>query len=403
MPTFVYQVRDEKGKLMSGELRAKNQQDLDNYLKEKGYIPLMVKQKTALSSSSLFKKKIKIKDLAVFCRQLSIVLQAGLPLVNALDVLKEQIGNETLKEVLNEVYNNIQKGVSLSASMKQFGSFAFPDLLINMVEAGEVSGQLDRVFERMAEHFEKEYKLVHKIKQSITYPIIVCIVAVLVVFVLMVFVIPQFTDILKGMGADLPLYTTIMVAVSDFMAKYWFFILGGMIFLVFSVRSYYRSPSGRRMFSATAMKIPVVRDVARNIVTARFTRTLSTLIASGVLLIQALEVVKKVLGNVIIMERFDKLIDDVKKGKGLTQSIIEVDYFQPLVISMVRIGEESGQLDFALEKSADFFDQELETSMQQLTTMIEPAIIIVLAIVVGFILISVLFPMFTIYEKLSAM
>ena len=401
MPTFVYQVRDEKGKLMSGELRAKSQQELDHYLKEKGYIPLMVKQKSALSSGGLFKKKVKIKDLAIFCRQLSIVLQAGLPLVNALDVLKEQIGNPTLKELLNEVYNNIQKGVSLSASMKQFGSFAFPNILINMVEAGEVSGQLDRVFERMAIHFEKEYKTVHKIKQSLTYPVIIVVVAILVVIVLMAFVIPQFNEILMSMGGDLPFTTVLLVGISNFIRSFWYLLIGGIILLAFATRSFYRSPTGRRFFSAMAMRLPVIKGVAKNMVTARFTRTLGTLIASGVLLIQALEVVKKILGNVIIMERFEKLIDDVKKGKGLTQSLIEVDYFQPLVISMVRIGEESGQLDFALEKSADFFDQELETSMQQLTTMIEPAVIVVLAVVVGFILISVMYPMFSIYEKMS--
>ncbi|MCX8129997.1 MAG: type II secretion system F family protein [Clostridia bacterium] len=403
MPVYTYKAKNESGKLFAGETKIASESDLISLLVEKGYTPVEIKVKNAftdISTISFLKPKVKIKDLAVFCRQFAIVIEAGVPLSAALEVIRDQTQNRTLKECINDVYENIQKGSSLTNAMKQHAEI-FPEILINMVEAGEVSGQLDRVFIRMADHYEKEFKLNHKIKSAMTYPVIVCIVAVILVFVMMTFVLPQFTQVLVSFNAELPLPTKILIKISNIFKSYWVIMLI-LLFAIFAYIKYFtRTYTGKMFFSRLSIKLPIIRRVTKYIITARFTRTLGTLVASGVLLIQALEVVQKVLGNALVSEKMEIVIEEIKKGRGLTSPLSSMGYFPPMLISMVRIGEESGELDFALNKSADFYDQEVETSTQQLTTLLEPIIIILLAVVVGFIILSILYPMFNVYKALS--
>ncbi|MDP4183057.1 MAG: type II secretion system F family protein, partial [Bacillota bacterium] len=265
----------------------------------------------------------------------------------------------------------------------------------------EISGQLDKVFNKLAEQFEKQFKLNQKIKGALTYPIIVVVIAVLVVCVLLIVVVPQFSIALKDMGVEMPLFTRILMAVSGFFKTFWWLLViivgGGIVF----IRSYVKTKSGKRFFGNLSIKLPIVKMVMRNIMTARFTRTLGTLIASGVMLIQAMEVVQNVLGNEAVSEMFDEVINEIKKGRGLTQPLSNMKYFPPMVISMIRVGEESGDLDFSLNKCADFYDEEVEVSMQMLSDFIQPAVIIVLAFIVGFIVLSVLYPMLTIYQNVG--
>ena len=403
MPTYNYKVKTESGKVLAGEVKLDNEQELRRILEEKGYKVVEIVEKTAINDISeikIFKKRVKLKDLAVFCRQFAIILEAGVPISQSLEVLKIQTTNPTLKSCLSDVYDNIQKGMALSNAFRQHEDI-FPDILINMVEAGELSGQLDLVFIKMADYFEAQFKLSQKIKGAMTYPIIVAVIAVLVIFVLMVKVVPQFAEVLTSFNVELPIYTKALIAVSTFFKKFWYIITGGIIAIVIAIGYFIRTPDGKLLVGKLAINLPVFKNVTKNIITSRFTSTLGTLMASGVLLIQAMEVVAKVIGNAVIQQKISYVIEEVKKGRGLTVPLAGVKYFPHMVISMIRIGEESGNLDFALEKSANFYEQEVERSLQQLTSFIEPMIMIFLAVVVGFIVLSVLSPMFALYQELA--
>lgn len=403
MPLYSYKVKNQAGKLFTGETKIDSEEELRRLLLDKGYTPVEIVEKNVIndiSQISLFKPKVKAKDMAIFCRQFAIVLEAGVPIATSLDVLREQTTNSTLRECLDDVYDNIQKGIALSNAMRQHSKI-FPEMLINMVEAGEISGQLDLVFKRMAVQFEKENKLNQKIRGALTYPILVSVVAVAVIMILMVAVVPTFVDVLGDFNVEMPIYTKILIAVSDFFKSFWYIILGALGVISAAIIYFSRTYEGKIFFGTMAIKLPVIRGVTKNIVTARLTRTLGTLMSSGVLLIQSMEVVQKVLGNQVIKEKIDGVIEEIKRGKGLTTPLAALNYFPPMVISMIRIGEESGNLDFALDKSADFYDEEVEASLAMLTSFIEPAVIIVLALVVGFIVMSVLTPMFSIYNEMS--
>ncbi len=404
MPLYSYRVKNDSGKIFTGEAKVDKESELTSMLIEKGYTPIEIKEKNAftdISQIKLFKKRVKVKDLAIFCRQFAIVLEAGVPISVCLDVIRDQTANPTLKESVSAISDDIKKGISLSSSFRKRND-VFPELLINMVESGEVSGQLDKVFKRLSDTFERDTKLNQKVKSAMTYPIVVLVVAVAVVFVLMTFVVPTFADVLSSLGSELPIYTKILLKIGSIFKSFWWLILLVIIGLVVCVKAYTKSESGKRFIGKIMITVPVIKNVEKSIISARFTRTLGTLIASGVLLIQAMEVVQKVVNNAIISERLEEVISEIKKGRGLTQPLTSMKYFPPMIISMVRIGEESGELDFSLGKCADFYDDEVEMALQQLMTFIEPLIIIFLAGVVGFIMLGILTPMFKIYETLGA-
>ena len=403
MPLYSYRVKNKEGKILVGESKFASEKELALILETQGLTPIEIKVKNAVTDISQIKflqKRVVTKDLAIFCRQFAIILEAGVPISTAMDVIREQTTNTTLKNALSELYNDIQKGIQLSRSMKRQGNI-FPEILVNMVEAGEISGQLDKVFSRMAEHFEKEFKMNHKIKSALTYPIIVSLVAIAVITVMMVFVVPSFASILQGFGTEVPIFTRILLDVSTFCQKYWWLLIGGLIGTITIMKAYSRTKEGKRFFGRLTIRLPILKDVTKNIMTARLSRTLGTLMASGVLLIQGMEITQKVLGNAIIAEKLEEVTTEIKKGKGLTAPLVAMKYFPPMVLSMIKIGEESGSLDFALDKSADFYDQEVETSLQRLAALIEPAVIIVMALVVAFIIISILYPMMSIYQTMS--
>lgn len=401
MPVYIYKVKTETGKVLSSEIKIDSVEELKRLLEEKGYTPIEIVEKNALTDIStigIFKQKVKTKDLAIFNRQFAIVLQAGVPIATCLEVLKQQTTNKTLRECLDEIYDDIQRGISLSNSMRKHEDI-FPELMICMVEAGEVSGQLDIVFERLAKQYENQNAINAKIRSALTYPAIVGVIAVAVIIVLMLFVVPSFVEILEGFNVELPVFTKILIGISDFFVDFWWAMLICVIALVAGGRAFSKSEVGKLFIGNLVIKLPVVKGVTKNIITSRFSRTLGTLMSSGVLLIQSMEVVQKILNNAVIIKKFDIVIDEIKKGRGLTQPLVGCKYFPPLLISMIRIGEESGSLDFTLEKAADFYDQEVETSVQQLMAFIEPIITIFLAIVVAFVVLSVLIPMLSIYQN----
>lgn len=402
MKTFTYRVKSEMGKITDGEMKAQSADALRALLREKGYNPYDVHEKKKSIDLKFLSPRIGVKDLAMFCRQFAIILQAGVPIASALDVLRTQAVNPTLRGVLNNIYEGMQKGISLSNCMKQQKK-VFPELLINMVEAGEISGQLEEVFARMAETYEKETKLNRKIKASLTYPVIVSIVATLVIAVLMIKVVPDFVQILDDFNVELPQTTVMLIWISDFLVDNFFKILAVIAAVFFSIKAIMKTKDGKYFVHGLLLKIPVIGNLTVKIVTARFTRTLSVLLASGVLLIQSMEVIQKIIGNAVVKTKIVSVTEDIKKGKGLYGPLQKTQFFPAMVTSMVKIGEESGELDFSLEKCADYYDEEVETGLQQATSLIEPIVMIGMAIVVGFIVLSILLPMLSIYENIENM
>ena len=402
MKTFTYRVKSEMGKITEGEMRAESAEALKTLLKEKGYNPYDVQEKKKSIDIKFLSPRIGVKDLSMFCRQFAIILQAGVPIATALDVLRTQSTNPTLRKVLNNIYEGMQKGISLSNCMKQHKK-VFPELLINMVEAGEISGQLEEVFARMAETYEKETKLNRKIKASLTYPVIVSIVATLVIAVLMIKVVPDFVQILDDFNVDLPQTTVMLIWLSDFLVDNLFRIIAVIAAVFFAIKAIMKTRDGKYFVHSLLLKVPVIGNLTVKIVTARFTRTLSVLLASGVLLIQSMEVIQKIIGNTVVKEKIVGVTEDIKKGKGLFGPLQKTKFFPVMVTSMVKIGEESGELDFSLDKCADYYDEEVETGLQQATSLIEPVVMIGMAIVVGFIVLSILLPMLSIYENIENM
>jgi type IV pilus assembly protein PilC len=403
MPVYTYKVKNSEGEIFSGETKVNSKEVLLDLFNKHGYKPVEIIEKTFVtdvSQISIFRKKIKIADLAQFCRQFSIMLEAGISIAGALDVLRDQTVNPTLKDCLNDIYNNIQKGISLSSVMRSFPDI-FPPILLSMVEAGEVSGQLDRVFTRMAEHFEKEHKQMQKLKGAMTYPVIVFFIAVLVVVIMVVKVIPTFGEALTGMNVELPKLTQIMLNISNFFTTYWYLVLFALVVLIIGIKMMSKTDKGKNLLDKIMLKFPIVTDVIKTMMTARLSRALGTLLSSGVLMLESLEITRRVLNNSILIEKMDKAIESVKQGRSLTQSITEMQYFPPLVLSMLKTGEEAGNLDETLEKAANFYEDQTGEKIQKLMTFIEPLIMIGLGGVVAFIIFSVLYPMLSVYQNIG--
>lgn len=405
MPVYSYKVKNAEGAVLSGETKLESRDRLLELLDQNGYVALEIVEKNFVNDISqlkIFRKKVKLVDLVQFSRQFSIMLEAGISLAGALDVIRQQTVNPTLKDCLDDMYTNIQKGLSLSTVMRAFPNI-FPPIMLSMVEAGEVSGQLDRVFTRLADQFEKDYKQKQKIKGAMTYPVIILIIAVIVIAIMVTVVIPQFGNALAGMNVELPKLTQFMMNMSKFVTTYWYVFVLLIIVLIVGLKAMADSERGKQALDKVVLKLPMISDVIRTMMTARFCRSLSTLISSGVLMIESMEIARKILGNSILMDKMTTVIDNLKQGRSLTQSINDMQYFPPIAISMIKTGEESGNLDETLKKAAAFFEDQLEEKIQKLTTFIEPLIMIVLGGVVAFIILSVLYPMISVYQNIGDM
>jgi len=403
MPVFSYKVRNSEGSILTGETKVESRERLLELLDRNGYAALEIIEKnffTDVSQIRLFRKKVKLVDLAQFCRQFSIMLEAGISIAGALDVLREQTLNPTLRDCINDIYSNIQKGLALSVVMGYFPNI-FPQILLSMVEAGEASGQLDKVFVRLADHFEKEYKQKQKVKGAMTYPIIIFCIAVFVVVIMVTQVIPTFGKALTGMNVELPKITQAMLALSDFVTTYWYVFLLGVIVIIILIKALSDIKGGKQVLDKIQLKIPLVADVIKTMMTARLCRGLSTLLSSGVLILEALEITQRILGNSILIQKMDDAIENIKQGRQLSASISEMSYFPPLALSMIKTGEEAGNLDYTLQKAAIFYEDQLEEKIQKLTTFIEPFIMIILGGIVAFILFSVLIPMISVYQSIG--
>lgn len=397
MPIYNYRAKTIDGDTIKGSIEVNGKQEVIAYLKDKGCFPLDITQQGLLQKEITFSflERVKVSDIAIFCRQFYTIINAGIPVLGCLDIIRQQTENQKLKEIIDKVYEVLQKGNTLSAAMKAHK--VFPAILMNMVEAGEVSGTLETSFERMAVHFEKENRLNKKIKGAMTYPIIVAVIAMIVITILITFVVPTFVSMFAGMGMELPTSTKILLATGDFIQKRWYILLGAIIGGLVGFKKYADSEVGKLTLDGLKLRLPIVGKLNKKIIASRFSRTLSTLLASGLPLLTAIDVVAKVVDNHVVAKGLNKAGEEVSRGVSLASPIANMQVFPPMVVHMLRIGEDTGSLENILEKTADFYDTEVETAITQMTTLLEPLIMLVMALVVGFVVISIVQPMFGVY------
>ena len=397
MPIYEYEAKTLQGVALKGKLEANDQEAALSTLRGKGYYPERVREYNRVSNLDLSNlQKLNIKDIAIFCRQFSVVINAGISILKGLEIVKEQTDNKKFRGILEEVFDDVQKGKSLSEAMKKHSDF--PDMLSNMVAVGETSGTLDIILERMAAYYEKENALNQKVKGALTYPTAISIFAVLVVTLLVTKVLPTFVGMLTSAGAVLPLPTRILIGISSFLTTKWYIVLIVLALLIFGFKTYSSSDKGRHTLDRLKMKAPIFGKIYSKIITARFARTFGTLTGSGIPLLQSIEICSDVIGNVVIRDALDSTSDELKKGLGIGETLTARGIFPPMLTQMIKIGEETGTLDSILEKTAAFYDEEVNTATSQLTALIEPVIIVLLAVIVGFIILSVILPMFSMYD-----
>jgi len=400
MKKFNYKSVDEVGKTFEGVLQANSTGEVVAMIRRnQQYVVEIEEIQESLALEINFFGGVSSKDMAVLTRQLYAMLNAGVPIVTCLDILRQQIEKKQLKEVINHIYELVNKGYTLSEAMKQEAT-VFSELMIHMVSAGEASGQIDTIMERLAIHYEKETKIKNKIRGAMVYPIILMLVAIAVVIFLLTFILPTFVTMFENSDVPLPMVTQFLILMSKVVRRYWYFVILSIVILIYFVRRYILTKEGKWQFDAFKLKLPFIKSIIQKIYTSRFTRTLSTLLASGIPLIQALENVEKVVGNVLVIDTLRKTREEVRRGVALSVPLKRYGMFPPMVSNMVQIGEESGTLDEMLDKTANFYDDEVDLALQQLVTMFEPALIIVMAVMVGFIVISIALPMFDMFQTI---
>lgn len=399
MPNYTYVLIDPKGKEKKGNMEAANEDKVMSLLRSEGNIPLSVAPQSALNKEINLSvgNPVKPRDLSVFCRQFVSILSAGVSVISALNMLAEQTENKTLSKSIREVQTAVEKGDNLTDALTAQNK-VFPGILTHMVQAGEASGNLETSFERMATHYEKDAKLKAKVKKAMIYPLIVCLVAVGVLFLMMLVVIPNFMSIFADMNIELPPLTKAVVGMSDFFKKYWYFILLVMASVVFGIRYYKNTPSGKELFGRLSFRLPLFGKLNRKTVSARFSRTLSTLLSAGIPMIEAIDITARTIDNVIAKDFLLDAKEQISKGIPLSAAVARSGIFPPMVCHMTKIGEETGNLEAMLSKTADYYEEEVETATDSLMAALEPMIIVVLALMVGTLVMAIMQPMITMYN-----
>lgn len=402
MTVYVCKYLDTRQGVVTLEVDAPNRTDAVNRIRLKGK-PISVEEKVMGSKEIVLfqSKKIKLKDISLFCKQMSVMLESGIPLNNAVDILEQQATSKNLKSSLKIVSKSLKEGSQLSKAMiDQEGMF--PDLLIRMVQAGEKTGKLDEVLEKMSEHYNKELKTSRQIRGAMIYPAVLAFLAVAAVLALLYVVIPSFSGIFEQSGMAMPLPTRIVLAASNFVRSYWYILFGVTGILVFLFLRYRSTEVGRYQLDRLKLWLPVIKGPMQKIVTARFASTLAILTSAGIPLVEAIESAASTTNNAVVIEKMKIANEGLQKGERLTGMITATGLFPPMMLSMVKIGEESGSLESMLVKTSDYYEEELETAIKQLLSLLEPAMIIVMGVIIGGIVASVMLPMFELAHAVDA-
>lgn len=403
MAIYKYEARNVEGVAISGTLEAQAKSEVVNSLRQRGYFPtkIFVEDKSKDINIELF-NKVTLKDLSLFCRQFAFVVQSGTPMLRAVELSMQQTENKKLKEILGRVYDQVQKGRSLSDAFKF--EEEIPDLMVNMIAAGEASGRLEYIMNELSEYYKKQYKQKQKVSQATMYPKIIIVFTVAVVGFLLVKVVPDFVQNLSGMGGELPIFTKILMAVGEFAKKTWIFFLIGVL-LAYGYKVFflnkdeaYKIKSGKRSLEGR-----VFGRINRQLVAGRFANTFAILTSSGLGVIQAIEISGQVLENTYIEKKLNEAKEDVKKGHPIGKTIEDLNVFPTMLTQMITVGEETGALEDILIRTSEFYDGEVEAAIEKMTTMIEPILIMVLAVVVLFIVMALLLPMFNMMDAVKGM
>lgn len=401
MPGYIYRAIGPDGKERKGNISATNQEQAASKLKADGLIVLKLEPESALNKDITFgTPNVKARDYAVFCRQFVAILKAGVSVINALQMMSEQTENKALKAASIGLVDDLGKGETLSAAMKK--QKVFPSIFVNLVAAGEATGSLETAFERMALQFEKEAKLKAIIKKATIYPVIVMLVAIGVIFAMMTFVIPNFMGMFEDMDVEMPAMTRAVIAMSDFFVDFWWLIIIVVIGLIVFIKLYAQTISGRTLFGTLKLKFPGIGQLQTKSNCAVFARTLSTLLRAGVPMLEALEITGNSMdGNILFQRAVYQARDQVGNGVSLSKPIKMCGLFPPMVIHMVSIGEETGELESMLENIAEYYEDEVAEATEQMMAVIEPLIIVILALIVGVIIMAIMQPMLTMYDAID--
>ncbi|MBN2185446.1 MAG: type II secretion system F family protein [Candidatus Krumholzibacteriota bacterium] len=391
--TYLWKGRTPTGEILSGEYQAENKNELISHLRKRKIIITHIRKNPKDIQLNFGKgNKITVKDLGIFTRQFATMINAGLPMVQCLDILSAQLEKPKFKRIVTEVMSDVESGSTLAEGLKKHDCFS--DLFVNMIDAGEAGGILDIILNRLAQYLEKADALRRKVKGALTYPtIVLCVALGATIFMLMV-IIPTFAKMFTDFGGELPLPTQIVMFLSDFLRANWYLLLGGAAGLLFFLKRYYKTENGHYKIDKLLLRLPILGNVIRKGAVARFTRTLGTLIASGVPILNGLEITARTSGNKVIEVAVMDVKQSISEGNTIAEPLKKCGVFPPMVVQMIGVGEQTGALDEMLDKVADFYDDEVDSAVEAMTAAIEPIMIVVMGAIVGGMLIAMYLPMF---------
>jgi len=402
MPVYVWKGKDKNKKTKKGEIEAPSEDSVRAQLTSRKITDFKIKPKPKdiFANVAFMQPKVTQDDVILFCRQFSTMIDAGLPIIQCLDILHTQQENATFKRMLKEIKANVEGGQTFAETLRKYPK-QFDALFVNMIQAGEAGGILDTILRRLSAYMEKAAKLKAQIKGAMTYPIVTMVIAAIVVGVIMVFVIPVFEDMFKGMGGNLPKPTQIVVNMSRFTKGNIHFIIGGVVALIFTIKKLYATEKGRIIFDDVALKLPVFGDLIRKAAVAKFTRTTGTMLSSGVSILDSLEIVAKTAGNKTIEKAVFDTRAAIAEGRTMSDPLLESGVFPSMVCQMIAVGESTGALDAMLGKIADFYDEEIDQAVENMTALIEPFMLVFLGVVIGGLVVSMYLPIFKMASALG--
>jgi len=402
MPVYIWVGKNRNGDVQKGEIDLANEDAVRNHLLKLRITPSKIKKKPKdlFENVAFLQPPVKEKDIIIFSRQFSTMIDAGLPIIQCLEILYSQQENKTFKGMLKNIKESVEGGQTLAEALRKYPKH-FDDLYVNMVAAGEAGGILDTILRRLSAYMEKAAKLKARVKGAMVYPVITIIVAVLVVMVILVFVIPVFQEMFADFGSALPVPTQIVVNMSEFTKDKILYLIIGLVIFIFAFRRYYRTNKGRITIDALALKFPVIGMLLRKVAVAKFTRTMGTMLSSGVAILESLDIVAKTAGNKIIERSIYNVRTGIAEGRTMADPLAESGVFPPMVCQMIAVGESTGALDAMLVKIADFYDDEVDQAVENLTAMIEPVMLVFLGTVIGGLVISMYLPVFKLAGAIS--
>jgi type IV pilus assembly protein PilC len=400
MPSYEWKGRDREGNPQTGVLIGDSKEAVIAALRRQQIVVTTVKEKGKEIALPKFGGGINSKDIAVFTRQFSVMIDAGLPLVQCLDILGQQQENKAFQKVILQVRQDVEAGSSLAEAMRKHPQ-AFDDLYVNMVAAGEAGGILDTILQRLASYIEKVVKLKGQVRSALVYPVAVVTIAIIVVYIILWKVIPVFATLFEGLGAQLPFLTQVVVSLSRFIGNFWWLMILIVVGTIFAIRQYYQTDGGRYQLDKILLKTPVFGGLLRKIAVARFCRTLGTLLSSGVAILESLEITARTAGNAVLEEAILKVRKEVEEGKTLAEPLARTEQFPPMVCQMIGVGEQTGAMDTMLSKVADFYEDEVDAAIEGMMALLEPVMIAFLGVVIGIIVVAMYLPMFSLISQIG--